>query len=230
MASRSGYTVERLREIGRLSADQARNILERAVFARPKALTFEYCGIVTTEGSVEAGLAVRASSYVAYRWTVARDGFEEQHAAHHLRWNAPQRHAVRPRRRRLGCRCCLRSGAAGGTGMQPPGPHVRGGGGAGGGTGGGAAALRKGIAAVAAQMVAAVAPRHAAASSGSHREVRRSRQLCGAKFRARSFWRGAWRCRNQEPHPVHSMLVVYVSSAANRSIACGEGSMPSMSR
>ena len=82
MASRSGYTLERMREIGRLSADQVRNNLERAVFARLKALTCEYCGVVTADGSVEAGAVVRASSYVAYRWTVVGDGFEEQHAAH----------------------------------------------------------------------------------------------------------------------------------------------------
>ena len=82
MASRSGYTLERMREIGRLSADQARNNLKRAVLARLKALTCEYCGIVTTPGSLESGAPVWASLNVAYRWTVARDGFEEQHVAH----------------------------------------------------------------------------------------------------------------------------------------------------
>ena len=82
MALRSGYTLERMREIGRLSADQARNNLERAVFARLKALTCEYCGVGSAQGSVESGAAVRANSNVAYRWTVTVDGFEEQHVAH----------------------------------------------------------------------------------------------------------------------------------------------------
>ena len=57
MASRSGYTFERMREIGRRSADQARSTLEWAVFARLKALTCEYCGVVKG-GSV--GLGVQA--------------------------------------------------------------------------------------------------------------------------------------------------------------------------
>ena len=81
MASRSGYTLERMCEIGRLSADQARNNLERAVFARLKALTCEYRGVVTAQDSVESGAAVRASSNVAYRWIVTGDGLDEQHVA-----------------------------------------------------------------------------------------------------------------------------------------------------
>ena len=79
MASRSSYTPVRLREIGRRSADQARNDLERAVMARVTSLTCEYCGVATADGSVNLDAAVRASSYVVYRWAVIGDGFDQQH-------------------------------------------------------------------------------------------------------------------------------------------------------
>ena len=82
MSSRSGYTSERMREIGRTSADQARNNLQRVIVARVRALTCDYCGVVSTEGTVDAGATVRGNSCVAYRWTVVGDGFEEQHVTH----------------------------------------------------------------------------------------------------------------------------------------------------
>lgn len=82
MSFRSGYTLERMREIGRSSADRARNSLQRAVMARVKDLTCEYMGVVGTEDSFDVGAAVRASSCVAYRWTVAGDGFEEMNLTH----------------------------------------------------------------------------------------------------------------------------------------------------
>ena len=82
MSLRSGYTFERMREIGRCSADQARNNLQRAVMARVRTITCEYCGVVSIEGTADPQAAVRASSYVAYRRTVVGDGFEEQHTQH----------------------------------------------------------------------------------------------------------------------------------------------------
>ena len=93
MASRNGYTFERMREIGRLSADQARSNLQRAVFARLKTLTCEYCGVVTTEGSADPGAPIRAGSHVTYRWTATGDGFEEQQPAH-VRVNEVARNGV----------------------------------------------------------------------------------------------------------------------------------------
>ena len=49
---------------------------------RVKTFACEYCGVVAAEGNVDAGALARASSYVAYRWAVHGDGFEEQHVSH----------------------------------------------------------------------------------------------------------------------------------------------------
>jgi hypothetical protein len=82
MASRSGYTPDRMREIGRLSADQARSSLGRGVFNRLKILACEYRGLVASNGSADASAAIRANSSVDYRWTFSGDGFDEAEIVH----------------------------------------------------------------------------------------------------------------------------------------------------
>ena len=52
MAPSSGnsYTVERMRDIGRSSADRAWASLERSLASRLTSLTCEYCGVFSGDG------------------------------------------------------------------------------------------------------------------------------------------------------------------------------------
>ena len=81
MAPSSNYTVERMRDIGRSSADRAWSSLERSIAGRLQALTCEYLGTADGTGSFLLHDTVRANSSVAYQWTATGDRFSEVHVA-----------------------------------------------------------------------------------------------------------------------------------------------------